>query len=306
MTQSRYVIVMIIWICWPAAAAEAQHHHHHIHSFNVFGNPYYFYQSNIGYPSWTPATPTVTYANPVYYVPAVSMIPVDPTKAPPIPSSPIEREKSLEHQRKGEKRLKQQSWSDARVAFSSAVKAAPDRAEAHLRLGLCYFAIQRFDSAVREIKRAVFLEPTITVTGGTLETIFGSDNRIALTSMISKLGDWVREDIGNSDRLFLLGAILYFNSDQRANDAFEAAIRMQKKTADKSHIIAFMQTPLPPSPDGPHAFADGVPELKAQPSAIGRIADDVDLRFPKSPGRIPAPAGATGITPIPGAPVPMP
>lgn len=214
---------------------------------------------------------------------------IEPSKVPVATSTPAARLRSLNHQARGDQRLRQQKWSEARAAYRSAVDAAPDRAEAHLRLGICLVTIQRFDSAVHEFKRALFLDPSISKQKSILKPLFGPESQLVRASTLSKLTDWVQEDYRDSDRLFLMGVMLQLEGDSRAVEFFEGAQRM-KRSGDASHLALFAHhhnvAPQAPAADP----AQAIPAFKNQPE--------------KLPAGKPLPPLLDA--PIPGAPVPMP
>jgi Tetratricopeptide repeat len=220
--------------------------------------------------------------------PAVSF---DPSKVPVVPSSAAARLKSLEHQARGDQRLRQQKWADAWAAYRSSVDAAPDRAEAHLRLGMCLLTMLRYEPAIRELKRALSLDPTIPKLGKMSSTLFGPDSQIVRSSILSKLADWVQEDYRDPDRLFLLGVVLHFEGDPRGQEVFEAARRMRRK-GDASHIVSFLDSPAGVAKGPQPAPIPEMPKLNPNPIPMSLVPPVVNL--PKSIG------------PIPGAPVPMP
>ena len=217
--------------------------------------------------------------------------PFDPSKVPVVPSSTAARLKSLEHQTRGDQRLREQRWADAWAAYRSSVDAAPDRAEAHLRLGLCLVAMLRYEPAIREFKRALFLDPTIPKSGKISSTLFGPDSQLVRSSILSKLSDWVREDYRDPDRLFVLGVVLHFEGDPRGQEVFEAALRMKRK-GDVSHISSFLG-----SPAGAVKGPVGVP-IPAMPKLNDK---PIPMPFGQPLVNLPNRNG-----PIPGAPVPMP
>ena len=219
--------------------------------------------------------------------------PVEPSQVPVVPSSPAARLKSLDLQARGDQRLRQQKWSEARAAYRSAVDAAPDRAEGHLRLALCLVVIQRFDSAIHEFKRALFIDPQIPQLGKFSKALFGPDSQLVRTAMISKLTDWVREDYTNPDRLFLMGVILHFEGDTRGREFFEAALRMKRK-GDTSHLGLFINQPGLGINDPNGDPIPAIPKLNDKPMPILPPPAKLALPNPNS------------MLPVPGAPVPMP
>lgn len=303
----------------PVAAAQ---HYHGGYGFHGYSQPWVV-NPGLGYSGYTSLGlgRTVFYqvgAPNLYYVPGLyspqpiqpvsypatgsTLIPVSlkPTtlersKVPVIPSSPAARLRSLEHQARGDQKLREQKWSEARAAYRNSVDAASDRAEAHVRLGLSLVAIQRFEPAIHEFKRALFIDPQIPQMGKISKTIFGPESQMARSSIISKLTDWVRDDYANPDRLFLMGVLLHFEGDVRGRECFEAAMRM-KRNGDVSHLVAFIgepaaahQVPIPAVPKLPE-----IPKLNEKPIPINALQPVLNVPLPNAVG------------PIPGAPVPMP
>ena len=258
---------------YPGSGYRHASHHRLGYSINYIGLP-------------PQPSPFVSYQEPVWFIPEPTLVVRDPLKNPVVPSTPAARMRSLEYQAKGDQRMRQQKWSDARNAYRISVDAAPDRAEAHLRLGLCLVAIQQFEPAIRQFKRALFIDPRSPNMGKLSQTLFGPDSGIVRMSIVSKVSDWVREDYKDSERLFLLGAILHFEGDARALEVLDAAKRM-KRRGDVSHIAAL----LDPVAANPNVPGIGNPALNGQP---------VPLDIKPKAGVKPEPR------PIPGAPVPMP
>lgn len=218
---------------------------------------------------------------------------IDPSQRPVVPSSTAARLKSLEKQAFGDEQLRKQQWSKAYVEYRASVDAAPDRAEAHYRLGFLFVAMHHHASAVREFKRGLFLNPTLPQAGDKLAVLFGPDSQIVRTSIIHKVADWLREDIRDPDRLFLFGLLLHYEDDVRGREVLEAAQRMANSNGRFSdHIVAFLSQPAEqPDAAGP----------KPEP---GLIDLPKLLPLPVAPGGV-GPAPATNDN-LPPAPLPQP
>jgi hypothetical protein len=78
---------------------------------------------------------------------------------------------------------------------------------------------------VREFKRSLDLDPTLPQSGETFSTIFGADSKVMQSQVIPVVSDWAREDLRDTDRLFLLGLLLHFDEDPRGSEIMEAALR---------------------------------------------------------------------------------
>ena len=198
---------------------------------------------------------------------------IDPSQRPVTPSNTSAKLKSLEKQAFGDEQLRKQQWAKTYVEYRAAVDVAPDRAEAHYRLGFLFVAMQHYASAVREFKRGVFLDPTLPQTGDKLAVLFGPNSQILRTSIMHKVADWLREDIRDPDRLFLFGLLLHFEDDSRGREVLEAAQHMANNGGlFADHLVAFLSVPLEqPAAAGPKP-APGLfdlPSLLPQPVAPG-------------------------------------
>jgi hypothetical protein len=294
------IFFFVVWLLQPQIAG-AQHYPGHF-GFQRYPQPWII-NPILGYSGYVgPGYVRYQPFNPNPYVPSqrsqiVSIgatdtpnpVPFDPSKVPVVASGTAAKLKSLEHQMRGDQRLREQRWADAWAAYRSSVDAAPDRAEAHLRLGLVLVTMQRYEPAIREFKRSLFIDPTLPKLGQIASMLFGPDSQFVRSSIISKLSDWVREDYRDSDRLFLLGIVLHFEGDARAQEVFAAAMRMKRK-GDASHISSFLDSPVAVA-KGPQPVP-ALPKLNPEP---------IPMQFGKPVVNLPNPN-----RPIPGAPVPMP
>ena len=275
-----------------AVSGFGAHHHHH-HYFHYETRMPFFVGSG---PVWFPAAAPLPQPS---VVPTVSVFPIvhrtpndhfdDSTKRPVNPSSPAARLKSLEHQSRGDEKLRKHLWAQAYMNYRSAIDAAGDRGEARLRQGFTYTAMLHYASAVREFKRGLLLDPELPMTGIRLAMLFGPGSEIVRTSILHKVAEWVREDPRDSDRLFLLGLLLHYEDDPRCRDVLKAAQRLADGMDD--HIVALLAVwnvkppvvgggdgakpallfELPALPDGgmlPSAPHLVLPVLKQQPQLV--------------------------------------
>ena len=115
-------------------------------------------------------------------------------------------------------------------------------------MGFALAAVGSFDSAVKYIKDGLDLDPQWPSHGDRLESIFGEDNRLMIL-LTERIAMWVREDIRDPDRLFLMGVWLHFDGDNRATPFFETAYRL---AGYGDHLLAFL---LPGNGAGGQPFA---------------------------------------------------
>ncbi len=214
---------------------------------------------------------------------------------PVIPSSAEARERSLEQQAYGDENLRRQKWSLACLNYRQSIDAAEDRAPAHLRLGFAYTATRHFTLAVREFKRGLALDPAMAQSGDRLDAIFGPDSEDVRGSIQHRIASWVRDDMHDPDRLFLLGLWLHYDDDPRGREVLEAAL---SRAGDGDHIVAFLIPSSGPARDieqGRLAIAPDLPALHATPVPLHE--EPVSPPQPDSP----PPSGN-----LPPAPLPSP
>ncbi len=153
------------------------------------------------------------------------------------PSSPEQQAKSLHAQTQGDVWMKRLRFLNAYERYKVAQSAASDRPEPYFRLGFSLAAVGNFDSAIKYIKQGLDIDPQWPAHGDRLDVLFGEGNRLSVLSLIERVGDWVREDIRDPDRLFLIGVVLHFDGDTRASEFFEAAYRL---SGQGDHLLAFL------------------------------------------------------------------
>ena len=194
-------------------------------------------------------------------------------------SSPDAIQKSIDEQAAGDADMRAQKWAAAYVRYKRAADSAPERAVVQFRLGFCLAAMGRFETAQAAFKRGLQSDPNYPFQGEVLENIFGRDNELAKGAIVLRAADWVKEDIRDPDRLFLMGVLLHFDEDARSRELLEAAYRL---AGHGQHLEAFLYPKMV-------ASVNGVPAGQAPPALAN--------------GPAPAPAPAPG---FPARPIPEP
>ena len=235
------------------------------------------------------------------------------------PSTPEQQVKSLHAQAQGDVWMKRLRFLNAYERYKVAQSAASDRPEPYFRLGFSLAAVGSFDSAVKYIKQGLDLDSQWPAHGDHLDILFGEDNRLSVLSLIERVGGWVREDIRDPDRLFLMGVILHFDGDNRASEFFEAAYRL---SGYGDHLLAFLHPGSGPGAppmngfgdqnfNGPDPFNGANPNGQMPPN--GRPGRSGNLHGPgmmNAPSPAPLPADPDGgqqpIQPQPGGQTPAP
>jgi len=197
--------------------------------------------------------------------------------------------RSIRYQAQGDEWFGKQNYLQAFGHYKDAISAAPGRPEPRFRKAMALAATTNYSLAVDEMKRSMRLDPTWPQTGPKLDELFGADNLISKNAVLHKVAAWVREDIRDPDRLFLMGVLLHFNDD-----------------LDKSHTFFEAAYALAPVPEYARAFLDaedrhGAPGQHAAGPAAGPAEeprpappdeDDAPAADPPPPGPAPGPAPA--------------
>jgi len=207
------------------------------------------------------------------------------------PSSPDAMARSARAEAQGDQWFRQQRYSQAYDRYDHALELAEDRAAAWFRKALTLAALGNFDAAARSMRRALEIDPDWPMSGQTLDGLFGPENVLAKTAMLTRIGNWVHEDIRDPDRLFLMGALLHFDGyGEKSRVFFESALRL---AGYGDHLIAFLQV------------SPGDLTGQQQPAALGTVPVPNSPPVPDpNPQQPPVPQDDGGfelpVPPIPG------
>ena len=209
-------------------------------------------------------------------------------------TSPEAQRRSIRYQALGDEWFGKQNYLQAYGHYKQAVSATPKRAEARFRMAMALAATANYASAVDEMKRAMRLDLNWPRHGAQLDELFGGDNNLSKNAVLHKVASWVREDIRDPDRLFLMGVMLHFNDDpDKSRPFFEASMAL---SANPIYAKAFLEAeideqsrqavedPIPAPPDDddhappakkgpeepkPRPLAKNVPRHLSRGAAIG-------------------------------------
>ncbi len=145
--------------------------------------------------------------------------------AVPIPSTPENTIKSLRFQAQGDEAFRKQDFQEAYDRYKQATLTAKDNGARGMRMGYTLVAIGQYSRAVEYFKRGLFIDPALAITGPPPAELYG-DNNLAWASHLSKVTEWVRQDIRDYERVFLLGTLLFFDGDTRAREMLEKAYQL--------------------------------------------------------------------------------
>lgn len=286
-----------------------------------FATPGYVGNSLIyGSPGWTVPFPDhAAVRQPSAFIPDTNLpifnepVPqakIDPVTRPPLPSTTEQKLRSLQSQSKGDELMRRQAWAQAYVEYKRAVSYAEDRSEAHFRLGINLLTTRHYETAAFHLKRALFLDPQLPQSTLRLADVFGPTSELTANSLISRLMQNVEEDVGNPERLFLLGLALHFNGDPRGRELLAMGDQLSGHAAHFQVFLADVTAvpggaaaqpagatpagvPLPPPP-----LLD-VPAPKTPVITAPQSSPPLD-QAPRPQGRLPPaplPTGAPGEVP---------
>ena len=180
----------------------------------------------------------------------------------------------------GDQNFRRQEYAKALGRYRKAVRVAPDNAQARFRLGLVLATAGKYTEAVKEIKIGLKLDISWPVTGQSLGRLFGRRNKIAKSNLLGNTTRWAGEDIRDPDRLFLLGVLLYFDSEtDKAETVFEAAYRLAGKG---DHLIAFLR-PVDPDKANSHKQKTQKQPAPPKPKTIDEL---IPLLVPPLPEKV--------------------
>lgn len=152
------------------------------------------------------------------------------TAAVPVPSSPEAKLKSLRYQAQGDEAFRNQDYVRAAGLYRQAFTTAKDNGAAFFRTGYALVATGQLGSALEHFKRGLAVEPALAITGPTPTEVYGPDNNLAWNTHLGRVTRWVAEDVRDSNRVLLLGILLYYDGDSRAREFLTKAWQLSGGT----------------------------------------------------------------------------
>lgn len=198
--------------------------------------------------------------------------PVARTERSQTPSSPEAIIRSQRKQEYGDNWLKKIDYTNALSNYRAAVLITPDRAEPKFRLGFVLTALGQYPEAVEQFKRGLEIDPTWPSSGMSIDQLIGPEQAIEKSVIQNRLAEWVRQDVRDPNRLFLMGVILHLDRHDQARLFFETAFRL---AGQGDHLAAFLQ-PVPP-------VANDAKVPDANPQAPGEKSRPNASDFPPPP-----------------------
>lgn len=257
------------------------------------------------FPNYTPPIPRVIYGYPPVLgynplnnpapnlplnrnIPPVENAPLNIAPAPngnplpPLASSPEAKLKSVRAEAQGDMWFQKQEYHKAFDRYKAAVAEAGDRGEAHLRLAVCYAALNHMDLAARQLKRGIAADPRFARDADALNKIYGAGNQIAQSEMVHRAALWLKEDIRDPDRLFLLGAFLHLQQDERAPILLKTGLAVQGGGDHFREFLEVASTPSVPQSNQPVVGSSPQPNANLQNSPAPPMATLPPLPTPSA------------------------
>ena len=153
-------------------------------------------------------------------------------------SSNSDRERSLKYRLRGDEKFALTNYLGASENYEEAIKAAPDQADPRYRNAITLAARSRFDEAVEVFKTATQLDPFWVFEPASLDELFGPNNDREKQRIKTRVAEWTSRDVRDPNRLFLLGALMVLDHDDRAKQILELAVKI---SGDQDHLAAFLR-----------------------------------------------------------------
>ena len=171
--------------------------------------------------------------------------------------------RSLRMQARADVWMRKRQYVNAYNRYKAAIDHAADRPELYFRQALSLVAMGDHSKAVKLLVRGLEVDPDWPKRDTSLDDVFGPDNESAKVAFIERAAMWVKQDVHDPDRLFLMGVLLYFDDDaRRSTPFFEAAWRLSN---GGPHLAAFLELAKPNRPATQPAEVERQPEQNNEP-----------------------------------------
>ncbi len=182
------------------------------------------------------------------------------------PSTPEAQLRSVRLQAAGDRLFINLDYLAAEKSYAKSVQAAPDRPEPYVRLAVAKAARGDFRAAVGFLKQMTDVDPSYPARVDSLDQLFGLQNGVSKLQLKQRVADWTKVDVRDSDRIFLLGIVLFLDGDDRFRTLFDTALKLE---GEQLHLRAFLdaapardQSVAAPTPEEIDALTQQAP---AQP-----------------------------------------
>lgn len=256
------------------------------------GFGYSTFRSQIEY--FGPSVVTVPPSPPVYVTPPLTETPVqyhvaenardaerlrqmmrdsDPSQ-PHIAARPLtfrestdeDKLKSVREEQNGDRDFQAGRYLLAYTHYKHAIDAAEDRVEPRAKLFVTYATIGQYSRAIDALKNLLQLDPNYPQRFVPLDSIYGQ-KRITKESTKTTVARWAAEHVANPERLLVLAALMYFDSDvDRSRQLFDKIVLYD----DLAPLVQGFLPPGAKTPTGapPQLGPDDLPALEIPDAEI--------------------------------------
>lgn len=138
-------------------------------------------------------------------------------------SRPIRDDRGAQALAEGDRLLRDGQNAQAYLRYLEAQRDLGSEGEIYFRQTFALVALGRHSHAVAKLKRGLQVEPNYPRRGVTLDEVFGVENKDQKDEHLQQVTRWTEANPRNPDRLILLGAMMHFDGNPRANDVLNAA-----------------------------------------------------------------------------------
>ena len=194
-----------------------------------------------------------------------SEVDVASTVRPVSASSRAGKERSQQFQAEGDRLLHDGQFVKAYLRYLEAQREAEDRGDVYFRQAFTLVALGRHSHAVMKLKRGLQVDLSWPKHATSLDAVYGVENVVQKVEYLQRVADWTNANVRDSDRLFLMGVMLFCDDDSRATEFFRGASKLSG--GQGLHLQAFLNPSdrqTPPSPPR-EAVAEGKRALPPPP-----------------------------------------
>ncbi len=156
------------------------------------------------------------------------------------PSTPEAQLRSVRLQDAGDRLFANLDYSAAEKSYAKSVQAAPDRPDPYVRLAVAKSARGDFRGAVSLLKQMADVDASYPGRADSLDRLFGVQNGVSKVQLKQRVADWTKVDVRDSDRVFLLGIVLFLDGDDRFRTLLDTALKLE---GEQPYLRAFLDSP---------------------------------------------------------------
>lgn len=156
------------------------------------------------------------------------------------PSTPEAQLRSVRLQDAGDRLFANLDYSAAEKSYAKSIQAAPDRPEPYVRLAVAKAARGDFRAAVSFLKQMADVDPSYPSRADSFDTLFGPQNGVSKLQLKQRVADWTKVDVRDSDRVFLLGIVLFLDGDDRFRTLLDTCVKLE---GEQPYLRAFLDSP---------------------------------------------------------------